>query len=269
MQALDHAGAARRRVNPRQARDFARATGRLAKIGQLAKTDQVDAAVLAEMGRALALTPDAPSDGARDRLALLSRRLEVLKDMEKIERQRLKPTLDAYLRRDIAAVRRCLAKRIKALEAGIARLIEGEPELAEAERLIRSAPGIGPILAHRILAYLPEMGTLDRRAAASLAGLAPHACDSGHPLGPLQTQCPSGQRMRGRRIIWGGRTEARRALFLAAFIATRYDPAMKAFRQRLQEAGKTPKVAIIAAARKMATILNAMLKTGKPYDLSA
>ena len=185
------------------------------------------------------------------RLADLARRLETLKDMEKTELQRLTTTTDVFLRRSIAAVRRHLAKQADAVEAEIARLIESDPELAQAEHLLRSAPGIGPTLAHRILAYLPELGVLDRRAAASLAGLAPHACDSGH--------------MRGRRMIWGGRAEARRALFLAAFIATRHDPAFKAFRGRLQDAGKPPKVAIVAAARKLATVLNAMLKTGKDY----
>lgn len=108
------------------------------------------------------------------------------------------------------------------------------------------------MLAHRILAYLTELGTMHRRGAASLAGLAPHACDSGA--------------MRGRRIIWGGRAEARRTLYLAAFIATRCDPALKRFRQRLQDNGKPPKLAIIAAARKLVTILNAMLKSQSEYE---
>ncbi len=171
--------------------------------------------------------------------------------MDKSELQRQATTSDAYLCRDIAAVRSCLAKRIDAHEAEIARQIEDDPEMAQADRLIRSAPGVGPILAHRILAYLPELGALDRRAAASLAGLAPHACDSGH--------------MRGTRMIWGRRADARRALFLAAFIATRHDPMMKAFRRRLQSGGKPPKVAIVASARKLVTILNAMLKNKQPY----
>jgi transposase len=247
--ALDEAGAARVRVNARQARDFARATGRLAK------TDRVDAAVLAEMGRALRLAPDAPADPTRARLARLARRLEALKAMEKTEGQRLCMEPDAFVRRDIAALRRSLARRIDALEAEIGRLIEATPPLAEAERLIRTAPGVGPTLAHRILAYLPELGALNRRAAASLAGLAPHACDSGT--------------MRGRRMIWGGRAEARRALYLAGFIASRCDPGLRAFRERLQEAGKPPKLAIVAVARKLLTILNAMLKDRKPYGAGA
>ncbi len=241
LEALDRAGAARACVNPRQARDFARSTGRLAK------TDRVDAQVLARMGAALELAPDTPQDPARLRLARLSRRLETLKDMEKSERQRQHTEPDPFVARDIAALRRSLARRIAAVEAEIAGLIEAIPELAEDERLIRSAPGIGPVLAHRILAYLPELGSMDRRGAASLAGLAPHACDSGT--------------LRGRRMIWGGRAEARRALYLAGFIASRYDPSLRAFRKRLQDAGKPPKLAIVAVARKLVTILNAMLKT--------
>lgn len=243
--ALDAAGASWVRVNPRQARDFARATGRLAK------TDRVDAAVLAEMGRALQLRPDAAQDPARVRLARLARRLEALKTLDKSERQRLQTEPDAFLRRQIAVLRRSVAGQIARLEAEIAALIERTPELARAAQLLRSVPGIGPVLVHRILAYLPELGTMTRRSAAALAGLAPHACDSGV--------------MRGRRRIWGGRAEARRALFLAAFIATRHDPMFKAFRARLQEAGKPPKLAIIAVARKLTGILNAMLKTNTPY----
>lgn len=245
LDALDTAGVARVCVNPRQARDFARATGRLAK------TDRVDAAVLAEMGRALNLPPDTPTDPARLRLAQRARRLEVLKDMDKSERQRRHGVTDPFLAKDIAALRRSLARRIAAVEAEIKAeikaLIEATPDLAEAERLIRTAPGIGPVLAHRVLAYLPELGTMTRRGAASLAGLAPHACDSGT--------------LRGRRMIWGGRAEARRTLYLAGFIASRYDPDLKAFRARLTDAGKPTKVALIAVARKLLGILNAMLKT--------
>lgn len=245
MAALDAAGAMRARVNPRQARDFARATGRLAK------TDRVDAANLARMGKALGLAPDRPADPARARLARLARRLETLKDMEKSERQRLRAEPDAFVRRDIAALRRSLVRRIAAMTREIDALIAAAPKLAEDARLARSLPGFGPVLSHRALAYLPELGTLDRRAAAALAGLAPHACDSGL--------------MRGRRMIWGGRAEARRALYLAAFIASRRDPKLKAFRKRLQDAGKPFKVAIIAVARKLVTILNAVLKTRNEY----
>lgn len=243
--ALDRAGVPRCRVNPRQARDFARAKGRFAK------TDRVDAASLAEMGRALDLAPDPVPDPARQRLAKLARRLEVLKDMEKSERQRLLREDDPFVEEDIRSLGEAIAGRIAGVEAEIAGLIADDPRLAEDEALLRTAPGIGPVLAHRLLAYLPELGQLDRRRIASLAGLAPHPCDSGA--------------MRGRRKIWGGRPEARRTLYLAAFIATRCDPDFKDFRAGLQDRGKPPKLAITAAARKLATTLNAMLKTRTPY----
>ena len=244
-EALDKAGVPRCRVNPRQARDFARAKGRFAK------TDRVDAASLAEMGRALDLAPDPVPEPARQRLAKLARRLETLKDMEKSERQRLLREDDPFIAKEIRTLAQGIARRIAALEAEIAGLIAETPRLAEDEALLRSAPGIGPVLAHRLLAYLPELGQLDRRSIASLAGLAPHPCDSGA--------------MRGRRKVWGGRPEARRTLYLAAFIATRCDPGFKDFRAGLQDRGKPPKLAITAAARKLATILNAMLKSRTPY----
>lgn len=244
-EALDRAEVLRRRVNPRQARHFARAAGRLAK------TDRIDASVLAGMAPALGLEPEAASSPARQRLAALARRLESLKGMDKSERQRLAQAWDPAVAADIRAHRRSLARRISAMTEEIARLIRETPDLAAAEALLRTAPGVGPVLAHRLLAALPELGRLDRRSLASLAGLAPHPCDSGT--------------MRGRRKVWGGRPEARRALYLAAFVATRHDPGLQAFRQRLQDQGKPPKLAIIAAARKLATILNAMLKTQTPY----
>lgn len=243
--ALDRAGVPRCRVNPRQARNFARARGKFAK------TDRVDAAGLARMGPALELTPDAVPDPARERLALLSRRLEVLKSMEKSEGQRLQRTADDFIARSLRATRRMLLGEIAAVEREIARLIAESPGLARDERLLRTAPGIGPLLASRLMAYLPEIGQLDRRRIASLAGLAPHACDSGT--------------MRGRRMIWGGRPEVRRTLFLAGLIASRHDPALKAFRARLEAQGKPKKVAIVAVARKLLTILNAMLRTGQAY----
>ena len=171
--------------------------------------------------------------------------------MDKSERQRQSTEPDAFVAKDIAALRRALASRIAALEAEIAAMIAATPALAQDEALLRSAPGVGPVLAHRILAYLPELGSLSRRAAAALAGLAPQACDSGM--------------MRGRRMIWGGRAEATRTLYLAAFIASRHDPALRTFRRRLQDAGKPVKVALVAVARKLLTILNAMLKSRTTY----
>ena len=239
-EALGAADVTYARVNPRQAREFARATGRLAK------TDRVDARVLAEMGRALALRPTPPADPGRARLAGLMGRRDDLGAMLRAEMARLRQARDASVRRDIGSMIALLRRRIGKLEAEIAAVIGADEALSDRSRLLRTMPGVGPLLAASLLARLPELGRLDRRAIASLAGLAPHACDSG--------------RFRGKRRIWGGRAEVRRTLYLAGFIASRYDPALRAFRRKLQEAGKPVKLAIVACARKLLTVLNAMLR---------
>lgn len=244
-EALAAAGTASARVNPRQAREFARATGRLAK------TDRTDARTLAEMGRALGLRADPPENPARRRLAALVARREDIVDMVGRERNRLAQTRDRWLRRDIADHLRVLERRLGRIEHEIARQIAEDEALAERAARLRTVPGVGPVLAATLLAQLPELGRIDRRAAASLAGLAPHACDSGL--------------FRGKRRIWGGRVAARRALYLAGFIASRFDPRLKAFRRSLQDAGKPFKLAIVAVARKLLTILNAMLRDGRDY----
>jgi transposase len=238
--ALAAAGVAHARVNPRQAREFARASGRLAK------TDRVDAAMLAEMGRALRLRPEPPPDPARRRLAALVARRDDLQAAITREKQRLPRTEDGFLRRAIAALLRVLARHRAALEAEIAAQIAADRSLAERTALLRTAPGVGPATAAVLVARLPELGRLDRRAIAALAGLAPQARDSGG--------------RRGRRCIWGGRREVRRALYLAAFVASRHDPELRAVRDRLRAAGKPFKLAIVALARKLLTRLNAMLR---------
>ena len=244
-EALDAADVTYARVNPRQAREFARATGRLAK------TDRVDARVLAEMGRALALRPTPPADPGRARLAGLMGRRDDLGAMLRAEMARLRQARDASVRRDIGSMITLLRRRIGKLEAEIAAVIGADEALSDRSRLLRTMPGVGPLLAASLLARLPELGRLDRRAIASLAGLAPHACDSG--------------RFRGKRRIWGGRAEVRRTLYLAGFIASRYDPALRAFRRKLQEAGKPVKLAIVACARKLLTVLNAMLRDQREH----
>ena len=248
-EALDAAGVPYARVNPRQAREFARATGRLAK------TDRVDARMLAEMGRALAPRPTPPADPDRVRLAALVGRRDDLGAMLQAEVTRLHQARDPSVRRDLQGMIAVLRRRIGKLEAEIAAVIGADEGLSDRSRLLRTMPGIGPLLAARLLARLPELGQLDRRAIAKLAGLAPHACDSG--------------RFRGRRRIWGGRAEVRRTLYLAGFIASRYDPVLKAFRRKLQEAGKPVKLAIIACARKLLTILNAMLRDQREHKPAA
>ena len=245
MEALGEAGTAFARVNPRQAREFARATGRLAK------TDRVDAQMLAEMGRALELRPTPPGDPARVRLADLVARRDDLSDMLRREANRMKQARDAWIKKDIKTMLRVLERRLARIEAEIDAQIKAHETLARASAHLRSMPGIGPVLSASLTARLPELGRLDRRAIASLAGLAPHACDSGV--------------FRGKRRVWGGRAEVRRSLYLAGFIASRYDPRLRAFRKRLEAAGKPTKVAIVAVARKLLTILNAMFRDGKDY----
>lgn len=245
MEALEAEGLAYVRVNPRQAREFARATGRLAK------TDRVDARVLAEMGHALGLVSAAGSDPARRRLAdLIARRADIVGAIT-AETQRLALARDAFVRRDIGRMLSVLRARRAAIEKEIAAHVRACKALAGDEARLRSAPGVGPMVAATLLARLPELGRLDRRAIASLAGLAPHACDSGH--------------RRGRRHVWGGRAEVRRVLYIAALVASRYDARLKAMRDSMQAAGKPAKVAILAVARKLLTILNAMIRDAKNY----
>lgn len=246
MNALEKFGASYVRVNPRQAREFARATG------QLAKTDQVDAKMLAHMGHALALQPDAPTDHARLRLSALTARRDALVEHKKQEQNRLAQTTDAFVKSDITSFITGIKRRIKKLEVERATHIKAHKRLARLDRQLRSAPGIGPVTSASLIARLPELGLANRRAIAKLAGLAPQACDSG--------------KMKGKRRIWGGRAEVRRALYMAAFIASRHDPALKAYRQRLESAGKPFKVTIIAVARKLLIQLNAIVREGRNYE---
>lgn len=247
VRALEGAGVAFARINPRHAREFARATG------QLAKTDRVDAALLARMGAALGLQPDPPRDRAADRLAMLNARRDALVEQRKQEKQRAQQASDAFIVKDIKSLIVLLTRRIAKIGAEIAAHIDAHDHLRRRNAQLRSVPGVGPVVAATLLAKLPELGRINRRAAANLAGLAPHACDSGH--------------MRGRRMIWGGRAEVRRALYAAAFIASRRDPAMKAYRRKLDSAGKPFKVAVIACARRLLTQINAMIRDGRAYEV--
>lgn len=249
MKALKDAGVAFTRVNPRHAREFARATGRLAK------TDKVDAELLARMGAALGLKADPPRDKAADRLAMLAARREALVEQRKQEKQRLQQCTDAFISKDVASHIAMLSRRILKIEREIAAHIDAHDHLKQRNKQLRTVPGVGPVVAATLLAKLPELGRFNRRAIANLAGLAPHACDSGH--------------MRGKRMIWGGRAEVRRALYAAAFIASRHDPELKAYRQKLDAAGKPFKVAIVACARRLLTQINAIIRDERNYETKA
>lgn len=245
VQALAAAAIPFTRLNPRQARDFARATG------LAAKTDRIDARMLARFGQALEPSQTLLPDQSRQRLQRLLVRRRQLVEMRKQEASRLKQETDAWLAQDIAVVLECLDTRIRGLEAGIAQVIEQADDLARTARRLRTVPGIGPVVAATLIAELPELGTLCRRKIAALAGLAPRTHDSGT--------------YKGRRRIGGGRATVRSMLYLAALHASRYAPDFSAYRKRLQNAGKCIKVTLVAAARKLLTTLNAMIRTQTDY----
>ena len=226
-------------VNPRQVRDFAKA------VGKLAKTDALDAQVLAHFGEAT--KPDLrplPDDSTRELQALLARRSQVVemvtaeKNRCRTATQRLQPQIQEHIR--------YMEKQLKELEQGLSELLSSSPVWRTKEKLLGSVPGVGPVLTVTLLAGLPELGRLDRREIASLVGVAPFNRDSGT--------------LRGKRTVWGGRSSVRAALYMATLAATRYNSVMRAFYQRLLEAGKPKKVALTACMRKLLTILNAMLK---------
>ena len=243
--ALADVGIAGVRVNPQRARDFARATGRLAK------TDAIDAAMLAEMGRALRLLPDKAPDQTREKLNLLNKRRDQLVAMRQQERVRRMDAGDATILESLDAHLGWLDQAIADTEAAIRDLVQASSELAEAETLLRSAPGIGQVAAAVLLGLLPELGHRSSKQIAMLAGLAPVNCDSGS--------------QRGQRAIQGGRRRVRQALYMAAVVTLRTRSPLKAFYDRLREAGKPAKVALIALARKILVILNAMMRSKTPY----
>lgn len=246
--ALQAAGLRVAVVNPRQARDFAKS------MGWLAKTDRIDAVMLAEFGAVLLRRGDLGryllplADARQKELSALVTRRRQLVTMLSSERLRLQLA--------IPMVRPSIESLIKVLKAQIDD-VEGQMQshvqehFSDLDELLQSAKGIGPIVSAMLIACLPELGRLDRRAIAALVGVAPMANDSG--------------KHRGRRFIKGGRFDLRRLLYMAAFVAVRFNPVIKAFYDRLVTAGKPRKVALIASLRKLLTILNAMVRTGSKW----
>ena len=231
-------------VNPRQVRDFARAAG------QLAKTDRLDARVLAQFGVALRPEPrPLPEAQVQALHATVTRRRQLL-EMLGAERNRHR-TARGALAKQIRQHITWLERELGRIEADLKRQVEASPLWRAKEQLLRSVPGIGPTSTYTLLAELPELGTLSGRQAAALVGVAPFARDSGT--------------LRGQRAIWGGRASVRTTLYMAAVCATRHNPLLKAFYRRLRAAGKPPKVAFIACVRKLVVILNAMLAHGLPW----
>lgn len=233
------------RVNPQRARDFARATGRLAK------TDAIDAAMLAGMGRALCLPPDPTPDPTREKLNLLNKRRDQLVAMRQQERLRRMEAADATICESLDAHLGWFDTAITDIEAAIRDLVRASAELTEAETLLRSAPGIGEVGAAILIGLLPELGHRPARQIAMLAGLAPVNQDSGTK--------------RGQRSIRHGRRRVRQVLYMAAVVTLRTRSPLKAFYDRLRDAGKPAKVALIALARKILVTLNAMVRSKTPF----
>jgi transposase len=235
-------------VNPRQVRDFAKATG------QLAKTDALDAQVLAHFAAVVQPPPRPLPDADQQALAaLLTRRRQVL-GMLTAERQRL-GTARPPVRGRVRAHIRWLEQELADLDDELGRTIRASPVWREQDALLRSVPGVGPVVALTLLAELPELGRLDRKRIAALVGLAPLNCDSGT--------------RRGRRVVWGGRGRVRCALYMAALVASRHNPVIRAFYQRLLAAGKPKMVALTACMHKLLIILNAILAHRTPWQPTA
>jgi len=233
-------------VNPAQVRNFAKA------IGQRAKTDPIDAAVIAHFAEATKPEPRPLPDEATRLLAdLVGRRRQII-EMIGAERQREKRVTAPRLRKSIARLLKALEKELASLDGDIDDAVRGSPAWREKEDLLASVPGIGPVIARTLMAELPELGQLGRKEIAALAGLAPFPRQSGQ--------------WRGKSFIAGGRIAVRTALFMGAMVAKQHNPVLKAFFDRLRAAGKPKMVALIAVARKLLTILNAILRDNRPWQ---
>lgn len=232
-------------VNPRQIRNFAKA------IGQLAKTDALDVQVLAHFAEVVRPTPRPLPDAQTQELAALVTRRRQLIEMLTAEKNRL-ASARAVVRKQLQAHITWLERALDQADTDLAEAIRQSPVWREKEELLRSVPGIGPVLTTTLLANLPELGTLTHKQIAALVGVAPLNRDS--------------ETLRGKRTVWGGRAQVRAALYMAAIVAARFNPVIRASYQRLCVAGKAKKVALVACMRKLLTIINAMLKHQTPWN---
>lgn len=234
-------------INPRQVRDFAKATGRLAK------TDAIDAEVLAQFAEAV--RPEVrvlPDETTEELKALVARRRQIV-EMLGVEGNRLL-SARPRVRPDIEAHIAWLKKRLGDFDRELEACIRSSSVWREKENVLRSAPGVGPVLTTSLLANVPELGSLNRKQIAALVGVAPLNRDSGT--------------LKGRRTVWGGRASVRAALYMATLVAVRHNPVIKQFYVRLTSAGKPHKVAMVACMRKLLTILNLMIRDGKRWQFS-
>ncbi len=232
-------------VNPRQARDFAKATG------QLAKTDVLEARALAHVADAVRPAPRPRPDAQTEELRALLARRRPLIARRTAEQNRLSGA-SQRLRVDIQAHMTWLDTRLAALDDDLDTTLRASPVWREHEALLRSVPGIGPVCTRTLLLDLPELGTLSRQRIAALVGVAPLNRDSGT--------------LRGTRTVWGGRAHVRATLYMSTLVAVRYNPVLKGFYERLRAAGKAAKVALTACMRKLLTMLNAMVKHQTPWQ---
>lgn len=232
-------------VNPRQVRDFAKAKG------ILAKTDSIDAAVLAMFAEAIRPTPRPLKDEQMQELDALVTRRRQLVDMLTAEKNRLSRA-PKRVQKNIKAHIHWLKKRLDEVNKDLDKAVKTSPLWREKDELIQSTPGVGPVLSITLLADVPELGILNRRQIAALVGVAPFNRDSGT--------------LKGKRTVWGGRANVRSVLYMATLAAVKHNPVLKAFYRRLRDAGKKPKVALTACMRKLLTILNSMIKTSTPWD---
>jgi transposase len=233
-------------VNPAQVRAFAQA------LGRRAKTDLIDAAVIAHFVEATKAVPrPLPDETTRLLADLIARRRQIV-EMMGAEAQRERRLTNKRLKKSIVRLRKALEKELAELDGEIDDHVRGSPVWAEKEDLLASVPGVGPIVARTLIAELPELGSLDRRKVAALVGLAPWTRQSGQ--------------WRGKSFIGGGRKSVRNALFMAAMVAARHNPILNRFRDKLVAAGKPKLVAIIAVARKLLIILNAILRDKTPWQ---
>lgn len=231
-------------VNPRQVRDFAKASGRLAK------TDALDAQTLAQFAEVMHPQPrPLPDAEARALTALVARRRQLV-EMLTAEKNRLLSAASP-IRKRVQAHIAWLERELDHTNTELTETIRQSPLWREKDDLLQSVPGVGPVLTSTLLASLPELGTLTHKQIAALVGVAPLNCDSGT--------------LRGRRTVWGGRAQVRAVLYMGALVAARFNPVIRVFYQRLQRAGKAKKVTLTACMRKLLTILNAMLKHRTPW----
>jgi transposase len=247
--ALFEAGLPVALVSPQRVRQYARAKGRLAK------TDPLDAQLLAEYGKAIQPRLFVGKSEERKQLSALVGRRNQLNAMLQAEKNRLRRTQSGAIRRSLEAVIACLAAQLKQMDQEIRTLLQQHTDLQSQEKLLRTAKSVGAVTAATLLADLPELGHLDRQAVAALVGVAPMNADTG--------------KKRGYRKTKGGRPEVRRTLYMATLTAIRYNPILKPHYEQLVKRGKEKKVALTACMRKMLTILNAMLRDQQPFRYPA